>query len=178
MCLNAIRPVLQPDSKLSKMISFGRIILVINIIVSLLRLFTGNPGDMLYDLICAVFLLMAVFSFYFLYMAFYVMFSLLSTVYLLVTIAIYVQVIIMSNKMLGNGDIVVLSITIFILVFYIFAIIFTFPMYKEMKAQFVGANSNANQSSQSDAERPNTDANANRSGFAAFSGRGVALGGN
>jgi hypothetical protein len=173
MCLGGLRPVMQPDANLTKMISFARIILVFNLVVALLRFFTSNPGDMLYDLICSLFLMLAVFSFYFIYTALYVICALLNSIYLLISIAIFIQVMLFNNK-IGTGDIVVISVTIFILVFYIFAIMFTFPMYKEMKAQMLGViGAPVDQSAAQDEERPESG-----SRFAAFSGRGVAVGGN
>jgi hypothetical protein len=179
MCLNAIRPVLIPDATLTKMLTFGRILLIINVLVSFLRLFTNNQGEMLMDLICSIFLLLAVFSAYFIYMALYVIFALFNSFYLLVTVAIYVQVIIMRNKV---ENVAALSISIFLLVFYIFAIIFTFPMYKEMKAQLTNAQSGrARNDEENGNNQPSQAANQvsqeSSSGFRAFGGRGVAVGG-
>jgi hypothetical protein len=179
MCLGSIRQYVQPDSKLSKMVSFGKIILIVNIIISFVRLFI-RPADMLYDLICAMFLLMAVFYIYFVYMAIYVIFALFISFYLVIGLSIKVQFMLQTGKQEKN-DFVVLALTIFLLVFYVFAIIFTFPMYKEMKAQLMG---------DGNAYRPQVDASGNRAGddqergqsgdrgFAAFSGRGVAVAGN
>jgi hypothetical protein len=188
MCLGAIRPMLNPDPKLAKMISFAKIILLINVLTAFLRLFKGmNASDMIYDLICAMFLALSMFSIYFVYMAIYVMFALFNTFYLLVSVALRVQIIVQQQKA-TSVDIVALSLSIFLFVFYLFALIFTFPMYKEMKAQMVGLisagdggnNSGASRVQQDSSERANSNDNdqgGNNAGFRAFSGRGVAVGG-
>ena len=72
-----------------------------------------------------------------------------------------------------------LGITLFIFIFYISTIFFHFPIYKEMKAQLlsnmglIGVAPDMN--SRQDEERPPSN---NNRGFNAFSGRGVAVGGN
>jgi hypothetical protein len=176
MCLGGMRQVIEPDARLTKMMSFAKIILFINILVSFLRIFIGQYGDMFYDLICSLFLMMASFTIYFLYMAMYEIFCLINAFTLTLNIAKVIQSMLQQNKG-GSSNTIYLSISTVILVFYIFAIVFTYPMYREMRAQAMESQGDsyrpaiANNPNQ-DVERP-----ANRSGFVPFSGRGVAVGG-
>jgi hypothetical protein len=187
-----IQQVLQPDANLTKMLGFIKIILIINLLSSFLRIFL-NPSDMIYDLFCTLFLFLAYNSVYFLYMAVYIIFSLVNSVLLFIKSATIFQMLIQNT--LGDAKSrvpLVLGISLYLLIFYIFAIIFTYPVYKEMKAQLMenfggeatGARSYQRQND--DEERPGavvrnlpatTTTTSNNAGFQAFSGRGVAVGG-
>ena len=177
MCLGGIRQVIQPDEKLAKMMAFAKIILIINVVISIMRIFLNSVGDMIYDLICSLFLMMASFSIYFLYMAMYQIFCLINSFIIFIKIALVIQIIIQIGSS-GSNEIVYLSLSIFIFTFYVFAIIFTYPMYKEMRAQamesfggsmYRSVNRSDNIPSNNDQERVNR-------GFVPFSGRGVAIG--
>ena len=173
-----MRRMIEPDPKLEKMLSFAKIIVLINLIMGILRIFSKSYNDIFFDLICSMFLMMASFTIYYLYMAIYQIFCLISAVSVSLKIGIVVQTMIQKN--LGGSDATLfLSISSVILVFYVFAIIFTYPMYKEMRAQTMESigsfyrPAERNIPSNQDQERPQ----ANRGGFVAFSGRGVAVGG-
>lgn len=183
MCFGPIRQAIQPNEKLQKMLTFVKIILIINFLSSILRIWI-NINELFYDLICALFLMMAYFSVYFIYMAMYEIFCLFNGFFLFVKLAIFLQVLLqMPDYKINSKQVVSLSFTIYLFVFYIFAVIITYPVYKEMKAQLmegVGGGSyrsSADQSSagnaQPDQERPDNSGGR----FVAFSGRGVPLGG-
>jgi hypothetical protein len=184
-----IEPILQSDSKLQKMLLFAKIILIINLLSSFLRLFL-TPSDMLFDLISCLFLFLAYNSVYFIYMAFYLIFSLINSVSLFIKSATVFQMIIQDTLGDFRSKVAVyLGVSLYLLVFYIAAIFFTYPTYKEMKAQLFeslgggsGLNSRIlNRNSQVDQERPqqpsSQDSNNIGRGFQAFSGRGVQVGG-
>lgn len=88
---------------------------------------------------------------------------------------------------------ITLGVDFYLLTFYTFAIVFTFPMYKEMKVQLLqnlGIIGGGGDNSFQDQERPpvpnivrnqtNNNSQNNppnsQGGFVAFSGRGVAVG--
>jgi hypothetical protein len=181
------QPVITGNEKLKKMIVMVQIILIINLVSSFLRLFL-NPSDMIMDLFGVLFLYLAAQTLYFLYMAIYILLSLLNALLLFVNCGTLMQMVI--QKTLGDlAPLIprVLGISLYLLVFYVFAIIFTYPVYKEMKAQlmesFGGGSSidSRNYSASQDQERPqSTDAsqNSRATRFQAFAGRGVAVGGN
>ena len=178
-----LRPVLQPDAKLKRILNFLKIIFLLNIIAAILRLYV-NPSDMFYDLICAFLIFLAYNTVYFLYAAIYIIISLINSVYLFINCGVVIQMII-QDTIDKNKDKVplFLGISLYLFIFYIFSIIITYPAYREMKAQlldsFTGAVANQqlnppdNRQQNVDAERPSQ----NRSGFAAFRGQGVAVGG-
>ena len=72
----------------------------------------------------------------------------------------------------------VLGIDTFEFCFNIFAIIVTFPIYKEMKAQFLGSVGGGGAVSRDEENQVAPSNNGTSSSFRAFSGRGVAVGGN
>ncbi len=179
------RQVLQPDEKLKKMLVFLKFILILNLLSAILRIFI-NPTDMFYDLLCTLILYLAYNTVYFLYAAIYLIFSLINVVYLFVSCGTVIQMYLQGT--LGNfakKAPIFLGISLYLLIFYIFAIIMTFPAYKEMKAQLMDSfrgpentlrlNNSGSRSANEDEERPATQ---NRGGFVPFSGSGVAVGGN
>ena len=172
------QPVLIPDAKLSKMLVLSKIFIFINIAVGVLRLFSTTKQYAFSDLTSCLFLFFSVFSIFYIYMAFYIVFSLFNSIYLCINIATYFQMLIQHEPI--QTKTYELGITLFIFIFYISTIFFHFPIYKEMKAQLLsnmglmGVAPDMN--SRQDQERaPN---NNNNRGFSAFSGRGVAVGGN
>jgi hypothetical protein len=190
-----LQAVIIPNEKLKKMLIFAKIILIINILSALVRLII-RPSDMIYDLFTSLFLFMAYNSVYFIYMAIYLIFCFFNMIFLFISSGIIFQMLI--QKTLGElkdyaG--LILGVQLYLFVFYIFAIIFTFPIYKEMKAQFLENNGLIGRESrdQADVERPSgynnignnqPNSNANQqnaqsnsqAGFVAFSGRGVVVG--
>ncbi len=173
-----MRRVLEPDAKLAKMISFAKVVLLFNIIIAFLRIVIGAYSDMFSDLICSLILMMACFTIYFLYMAIYEIFCLLNAVTLALGIGLRIQKIIQDNQ--SDGTITLyLCISSVIFVFYVSAILFTYPMYKEMRAQAmesIGSFYRASAANNQPQPDPEVPAN-NRGGFVAFSGRGHAVGG-
>ena len=178
-----LRPVIQPDEKLKKMLVFLKIILILNLISAILRIFL-NPSQMLYDLFCTLFLFLAYNTCYFIYAAIYIVFSMINAVYLFISCGTVIEMIIQDT--LGDFKSKVplfLGISLYLFIFYIFAIIMTFPAYKEMKAQIMESfggsanatrlNSNANRQSDADVERPAAQP---QTGFVPFGGSGVAVG--
>lgn len=132
-----IQPVLQADAKLNKMLVLVKIILIVNLFSCFLRIFL-NPSDMIFDLFGCLFLFLAYNSVYFLYMAMYIIFSLINSVMLFISCATVFQMLI--QKTLGSllSHIpLILGISLYLFIFYTFAIIFTYPVYKEMKAQLM-----------------------------------------
>lgn len=181
------QPMMTANDKLKKMIVMVQIILIVNLASSFLRLFL-NPSDMLIDLIGVLFLYLAVQTLYFIYMGIYILLGLLNSVLLFVYCGTLFQMVI--QKTLGDIAPEVpkrLGISLYLFVFYVFAIIFTYPVYKEMKAQLMesfggGASIDSrNYSANQDQERvqPSEASQNSRTGrFQAFAGRGVAVGGN
>ena len=190
-----LQAVIQPNEKLKKMLVFVRIIILLNIISAFARLLI-RPSDMIYDLFTSLFLFMAYNSVYFIYMAIYIIFCFFNVVLLFINSGIILQMLI--QKTLGElKDSVglILGVQLYLLVFYIFAIIFTFPIYKEMRAQLLemygalGSSGEGPSNAQPDQERPssynNISSNPNtqeqqatnsRGGFVPFSCRGQAVG--
>jgi hypothetical protein len=189
-----LQAVIVPNEKLKKMLIFAKIILIINILSAFVRLLI-RPSDMIYDLFTSLFLFMAYNSVYFIYMAIYLIFCFFNTIFLFISSGIILQMLIQNTlgELKGSAGLV-LGVQLYLFVFYIFAIIFTFPLYKEMKAQFLenagllGGDSR----DQADVERPSRynnignnqassnasqqNAQSNSGGFVPFSGRGVAVG--
>lgn len=183
-------PVLQPDDKLKRMITLARILLLIHLISSFSRIFMNDAGSLLSDFLCCLFLFIATTTIFFMYMAIYIFFCLLNTFYLFLQIGFVIQRSIQGLEY-SSKVILQLCFTIYLFVFYIFAIVIAFPIYKEMRAQMIGLGTAYRNMNQEDRERPNASSNANanvqrqsesaptgqnRAGFAAFQGRGVQVG--
>jgi hypothetical protein len=171
--------VLRPDQKLTNMLTMVKIILIINLISSFLRLFI-NPGDMISDLICVFFLFAAYNTIYFIYMALYLIFSLMNTVYITINTGIVLQMLIQGTLQGSKSKILLLfGISLYLLIFYIFAIISNYGVYKEMKAQLMesfgglGPTERLNQNRDEQAPVVNN----NNSSYRPFAGQGVAVGG-
>ena len=136
MCFGqAMRQYVVPDAYLTNMLKFLMVIGFINFGVSLLRLISGDFMSMLYDLINVFILYMAYKSVFFVCMAMYIIFSILTSFYLFVAIGTWVQNV-FQNFPSTTNDYVAFGVNLFIFFFYVFAIIFTFRIYREMKAQF------------------------------------------
>jgi len=130
-----------PDAKLAKMLKFLKVIGFINFGVAFLRLISGDFMSMLYDLINVFILYMAYRSVFFVCMAMYIIFAILTSFYLFIAIGTWIQSILQDFPSTSSAY-VAFGINLFIFCFYIFAIIFAFKIYKEMKAQFLsGGNS-------------------------------------
>ena len=94
--------------------------------------------SMLYDLINVFILYMAYRSVFFVCMAMYIIFAIINSFYLFVSIGTWVQSV-LQNFSSTSQDYVAFGIHLFIFCFYMFAIVFTFKVYREMKAQFMGS---------------------------------------
>lgn len=174
--------VIGPNAKLIKMLGFAKILLIVNLLSSILRVWI-RPTDILFDLLCCLFLWLGNNTLYFMFTALYVIFSLINVVYLFINCAMIFQM--MIQKTLGNTNITIpLCFSLYLLVFYTFAIIFIYPMYKEMKAQLIdlvtGSSYRPVSSERADVENANTNNNNTNdptsTRFVPFRGRGVQVG--
>jgi hypothetical protein len=192
MCLGNLRPVMQADDKLQKMIQFAKIILILNLVSSIFRFFMGplfSGADFIFDMICALFLWMSIMTLFYIHMAFYLFFSLYNAFYLFVNMSIMMQNYFLGSLVMDSKKIMILSFCIYLFAFYVFAMLITFPIFKEMRAQLYeqasgaqgGSGYRANNSNDEERNAPDTGTSTtqnNRGGFRAFGGRGVQVGGN
>ncbi len=183
--------VIQPDEKLKRMLTLVKIILIIHLLSMFARIGIGDPGDMFEDLLCLLFLFLAYKTVYFMYMAIYDIFCLFISFYLFIRVGGIIQKV-LQHTTLNEKDTVSLAFTLYLFIFYVFAIILTFPIYKEMKAQamesFSGGSAyraiveERSRQDNNDRERPTQQTQSQQQsgsrGFQAFSGRGVQVGGN
>lgn len=195
MCTGLCQRVIQPTARLSKMLNFLKILMIINLIIPVLRIIMGKYDDILNDFLCLFILWGASESCHFLIAGFYIMFIIINNLISFFLIGAYVQAVI-QGAVLNSSHILFLCINIFIFLFYSFAVIIVFPAYKEMKAIFfesAGAAiaernndmeshlrpSNNNQASGrviNQGQSHNASAGNNNNHFVPFSGRGMQLG--
>lgn len=172
---------IEPDAKLKKMIGFLKIVLAINIIVVIaqiaLSLTKNGGGNFLMEMFCCMFLLMVIYTINYMLMGLFIFFSLYNSVFVFIELGTLFQIYLMNGTL---SSVWLLGVDTFEFCFYIFAIIVTFPIYKEMKAQFLGSIGaggavSRDEESHEQAAPVNSGTSSN---FRAFSGRGVAVGGN
>ena len=171
---------IEPDAKLKKMIGFLKIVLAINVLVVIAQIVIAqieNKGsNSLMELFCCMFLLMSIYTANYMLMGLFIFFCLYNSVFVFIDLGTLFQIYIMQEKL----TVWVLGVDTFEFCFNIFAIIVTFPIYKEMKAQFLGSVGaggavSRDEESHEQAAPVNSGTSSN---FRAFSGRGVAVGGN
>ena len=123
MCFGAqMNQYITPTGELVKMLKFLKIIGFINFAVAFLRLVSGDFMSMLYDLINVFILYMAYRSVFFVCMAMYIIFAIINSFYLFVSIGTWVQSV-LQNFSSTSQDYVAFGIHLFIFCFYMFAIV-------------------------------------------------------
>jgi len=188
MCNRLCRRMINPSPKLEKILTFLRILILINLIVPVLKILIERADDLLNDLICVFILWGACESCNFLIAGFYIMIVMINNFTSFFLIGAYVQAII-QGAVLNNKHVLFLCVYTFIFLFYSFTIAIVFPAYKEMKAIFVESTSNLRRSNDmeenlgpgnyNNVSERNENLNqqvGNNQNFVPFSGRGVQLG--
>ena len=173
---------IEPDAKLKKMIGFLKIVLAINILVVIaqiaLSLIIKEGSNFLMEMFCCMFLLMVIYTINYMLMGLFIFFSLYNSVFVFIELGTLFQAYLMNEKL--SNSVWLLGVDTFEFCFNIFAIIVTFPIYKEMKAQFfgsIGAGGAVSRDEESHEQAAPVNSGTS-SNFRAFSGRGVAVGGN
>ena len=170
---------IEPDAKLKKMIGFLKIVLAINVLVVIAQIVIAQiekkGSNSLMELFCCMFLLMSIYTANYMLMGLYIFFCLYNSVFVFIDLGTLFQIYIMQDKL---NSVWVLGVDTFEFCFNIFAIIVTFPIYKEMKAQFLGSVGAGGAVSRDEENQVAPSNNGTSSSFRAFSGRGVAVGGN
>jgi hypothetical protein len=187
-----VQPFYLPNARLKKTLAFVKIIIIIHLCSSFLRLFI-NVSDIFFDLFAVFLLYLATMSIFYSYMTIYILLCLINEVSLFLNFAMIIQMILQKTLDQKQVSYLQLGIMIYLFIFYLFTIIFNFSVYKEMKAQYIehiggdnpGLNAPQQQNNQAqyqnvpDQERPQpANNNASSGRFQAFSGRGLAVGGN
>ena len=188
--------MIEPSEKLRKMLSILKFIFAINLIVLMIHLFKFN-NNIFMEVMTSIFLLMTFYSINFVCCGLYIFFSLYNVVYLFINIGTFFQVAYMgAQQKITNDDYMSLGLDTFYLCFQVFSIYATFPVYKEMKAQYTEVMGMADNGVEADEYQENdnfnnnnfeNNVNANNNnnnnnnqprGYQPFAGRGVAVGGN
>lgn len=138
MCLE-LQEIMLPNQRLCKMLNFLQFFSVLNFLVSLSRLATDNPFNIIYDFISIVLLYVSYTTSYYMFMGLFVIDCLFNCFMLFISFSMIIQKLI-STKFLTNTDFVSFGIYLLLFFFYVIAIFFTFPIYKEMKAQMLERN--------------------------------------
>lgn len=136
MCVGICRRIINPSARLEKMLSFLRVIMIINLIIPILRILTDKYDDLINDLLCVFILWAATESCHFLIAGFYIMIVIINNFISFFLIGAYIQAI-LQGAVLNSSHILFLCINIFIFLFYAFAVVIVFPAYREMKAVFM-----------------------------------------
>jgi hypothetical protein len=201
-------PVFVADEKLKKMLTIVLIILVLNGIIGILTGIFINWSMAFQILINVLILFCAYNSLRYTYVSIYIFFTMLNafTVFIFVGIQIQQILLVGQSGIKKTADYVAFSLLLFTLVFDVFSIIFVFPAYREMKAQFyehstgqrvdpeegenrntnsaynppgvVSNNQTNNNTNTNTNDNNNNNSSSNNTGFRAFQGRGTAVGGN
>ena len=193
--------MIEPSEKLRKMLTILKFIFGINILVLLIHLFKFN-NNIFMEVMTSIFLLMTFYSINFVCCGLYIFFSLYNVVYLFINIGTFFQVVYMgAQQSISNDNYMSLGLDTFYLCFQVFSIYASFPIYKEMKAQYMEIMGMANNGVEADEYQENEDygegqfnnnnnfennVNANNNnnnnqqprGYQPFAGRGVVVGGN
>lgn len=200
MC--TFQPSINPDAKLLKQINFLKIIFGLNLLIVLGHIIisinnktnlSSSGSNIIIELFACLFLFMAIQCYNFVGAGVFVVFSLYCSVILFVEIGTFFQVVYLCGYNDTKNISVLyakLGVDTFAFVFYVFAIIVIFPIYREMKAQYLDGIGRGGESSEQDyANRRNYEENdeernnnvepapRRQPGFVPFSGRGVAVGG-
>jgi len=174
--------------------TFLKILIIGNLIVPILRIVINRYDDLFNDLFSVLILWIASESCHYLIAGFYIFIVLINNLISFFLIGAYVQAIIQGST-LAKEHVIFLCITIFIFLFYSFAVVIVFPAYKEMKAIFyesVGAVARGNNDTEANLRQNNynnissipqnnnnqdlNNQEQNHHNFVPFSGRGVQLG--
>ena len=149
------------------------------------------------EVMLCLFLLMTFYSINFVCCGLFIFFSLYNVVYLFISIGTFFQVVYMgAQQTISENEYLLLGLDTFYLCFQAFSIYASFPIYKEMKAQYMEAMGMANNGVEAGDYQDNGDngddqfnnyenhVNANNNdnqqprGYQPFAGRGVVVGGN
>jgi hypothetical protein len=139
MCPGMCQRVIEPNERLSKLITYLNIILIANILIPIIRIITTNYNGIFNDLICILILYGTIQSLQFIFAGLYIMIVIINNFITFFSIGSYIQAVIQGSK-LSKNNVIYLSTIIVIFQFYIFAICIVFPAYKEMKAIFRSSN--------------------------------------
>ena len=172
---------IEPDAKLKKMIGFLKILLAINVVVVIAHMIIaikeGKGSNALMEFFCCMLLLMAIAYVNYMGMGLFIFFALYNSVFIFIDIGTFFQVMIIKPK--EHPSYYKLGVDTFAFCFFVFAIIIGFPVYKEMKAQYLGSIGAGGSAPRDEENYGHPPASTNTSSnFRAFSGRGVAVGGN
>lgn len=134
MC--SFRRVLEPSEKLSKFIGLGKILFLINLIITLSHII-GIDFNIFLEGLCCIFLLSAVNSVYFLYAGLYIIIASYLIILNIMDIGVSFQYYIFgkSGSSTEASEYYLLITKTIGLIFYVFAVFVLFPIYREMKAQ-------------------------------------------
>lgn len=191
---------INPDAKLLKQINFIKIIFGLNLLVIIGHIIisiynktnVSSPGStIIVELFACLFLFMAIQCYNFVGAGVFVVLSLYCSVILFVEIGTFFQVVYYNENINLQNNILPLlygklGVDTFAFVFYVFSIIVVFPIYREMKAQYLEGvgrggggepsevyDDRGNYGENDHAEQPQR----RQGGYVPFSGRGVAVGG-
>lgn len=188
---------INPDAKLLKQINFIKIIFGLNLLVILGHIIisiynksgiSSSGSNIIVELFACLFLFMAIQCYNFVGAGVFVVFSLYCSVILFVDIGTFFQIVYYSSNPLDEKSIPVLygklGVDTFAFVFYVFAIIVVFPIYREMKAQYLEGVGQGGEAPEGYDDRRDYEENNHvepaprrQGGFVPFSGRGIAVGG-
>ena len=176
--------VIQPNEKLKKLKNILIIICIINIFLPIIGIFFDKrtPFSFIF-IINIMFLILAIITGFYLYIVFFIFYTLINTIYSFIFLGEFLQKLIQKTQ-IGSYKELIFSVVEF--VFNIFSIYVSFESYKEMKALLLEGGIPQNQNNYGDNygnisnENSNNSNSNNNSGnrtFVPFSGRGVAVGG-
>ena len=179
-----LQQTIEPDAKLKKMIDLLKIVLTINIIIiishTIISFQKSESGTSVFmEIISCLFLFMGINSVNYIGVGLFILFSLYNGVFLFMELGTFFQVLFLSGISSSNDRYWKLSIDTFAMCFYLFSNAVAFPIYKEMKAQYLESIGFGQREEQENNNIGSINDNDNHNeGFRAFSGRGVAVGGN
>jgi hypothetical protein len=179
--------VIQPNEKLKKLKNVLIIICIITIFLPIIKAFLkiNSSSSSFIFIINILFLILAIVTGFYLYIVFFIFYTLINTIYSFVFLGTVLQKLIQSNKLDSKGQLIFCIIEF---VFYIFSVYVSFESYKEMKAILLEGGMPQNQNNYGDMSNENnyignnnnsnnTNNNTGNKTFVPFSGRGVAVGG-
>ena len=180
--------VIQPNEKLKKLKNVLKIICIISIFLPIIGIFFDKrtPFSFIF-IINIMFLILAIITGFYLYIVFFIFYTLLNSIESFIYLGGILQKLIQSNKLDSVKELIFCGIEF---VFNIFSIYVSFESYKEMKALLleggIPQNQNnygtnyGNMSNENTITGNNNNSNNTNTGnrtFVPFSGRGVAVGG-
>ena len=81
MCIGMCQRVIEPNERLTKLLSYLNVLLIANILVPIIRIVTGNYYEILNDLICILILYCSTQSLHFLIAGLYIMIVIINNFY-------------------------------------------------------------------------------------------------